>query len=87
LIGPFEVEGALLEHPAVAVAGAIGVPDPTAGEVVKTLVLLRPGFEPSEGLRREIRAVIAALTDGTLDPADVRASVARVIALRSTVRR
>ena len=54
LIGPFEVESALLEHPAVAEAGVIGIPDPTAGEVVKAFVALKPGFEGSEALRREL---------------------------------
>ncbi len=54
LIGPFEVESALLEHPAVAEAGVIGIPDPTAGEVVKAFVALKPGFEASEALRREL---------------------------------
>jgi acetyl-CoA synthetase len=48
LIGPFEVESALIEHEAVAEAGVIGVPDETAGEVVKAYVTLNPGFEPSE---------------------------------------
>jgi len=54
LIGPFEVESALMEHPAVAEAGVIGVPDPLAGERVKAFVLLRPGFEPGDELRREL---------------------------------
>jgi acetyl-CoA synthetase len=54
LIGPFEVESALLEHPAVAEAGVIGVPDPIVGEVVKAFVALKPGFEPSEALHREL---------------------------------
>ena len=48
LIGPFEVESALMEHPAVAEAGVIGMPDAVAGEVVKAFVALRPGCEPSE---------------------------------------
>jgi acetyl-CoA synthetase len=56
LIGPFEVESALMEHPAVVEAGVIGKPDPVAGEVVKAFVSLRPGFEPSEELRRELVA-------------------------------
>jgi Acyl-coenzyme A synthetases/AMP-(fatty) acid ligases len=43
LIGPFEVESALMEHPAVAEAGVIGKPDPVAGEVVKAFVVLRQG--------------------------------------------
>ncbi len=55
LIGPFEVESALIEHPAVAEAAVIGLPDETAGEVVKAYVALNPGFEPSEALERDIR--------------------------------
>lgn len=54
LIGPFEVESSLMEHPAVAQAGVIGVPDPVAGEVVKAFVELRNGWEPSEELRLDI---------------------------------
>ncbi len=54
LIGPFEVESALLEHPAVAEAAAIGKPDPVALEVVKAFVSLRSGHQPSEELRREL---------------------------------
>jgi acetyl-CoA synthetase len=54
LIGPFEVESVLMEHPAVAEAGVIGVPDPMVGEVVKAFVALKPGFEASEGLNREL---------------------------------
>jgi acetyl-CoA synthetase len=54
LIGPFEVESALMEHPAVAEAGVIGKPDPVVGEVVKAFVSLKAGFQPSEMLRSEI---------------------------------
>ncbi len=54
LIGPFEVESALMEHPAVAEVGVIGKPDPTLGEMVKAFVALKPGFEPGEALRREL---------------------------------
>jgi acetyl-CoA synthetase len=54
LIGPFEVESALMEHPAVAEAGVIGVPDPVAGEVVKAFVSLRTGVEASDALQREL---------------------------------
>jgi acetyl-CoA synthetase len=54
LIGPFEVESALMEHPAVVEAGVIGKPDPVAGEVVKAFVTLHAGFEPSEELRLEL---------------------------------
>ncbi len=54
LIGPFEVESALMAHPAVAEAGAIGKPDPVAMETVKAFIALKPGIRPSEELRREI---------------------------------
>jgi acetyl-CoA synthetase len=54
LIGPFEVESALMEHPAVAEAGVIGKPDEVAGEVVKAFVSLNPGYEWSEELRKEL---------------------------------
>jgi acetyl-CoA synthetase len=54
LIGPFEVESALMEHPAVAEVGVIGVPDELAGEIVKAFVSLRPGYAASEELRRDL---------------------------------
>jgi acetyl-CoA synthetase len=54
LIGPFEVESALMEHPAVAEAGVIGKPDPVAGESVKAFVALKPGYEAGEALRKEL---------------------------------
>jgi len=54
LIGPFEVESALMEHPAVAEAGVIGKPDPIVGEVVKAFCSLKPGHEPGEALRKEL---------------------------------
>jgi len=56
LIGPFEVESALNEHPAVVESAVIGKPDPTAGEIVKAFVVLGPGCEPGEDLRRELVA-------------------------------
>jgi acetyl-CoA synthetase len=56
LIGPFEVESTLLQHPAVVEAGAIGMPDPVAGEVVKAFVSLRAGFCADEALRRDLLA-------------------------------
>jgi acetyl-CoA synthetase len=54
LIGPFEVESAMMEHPAVAEAGVIGKPDEVAGEVVKAFVSLNPGFTWSEELSKEL---------------------------------
>ncbi|MCA9937671.1 MAG: acetate--CoA ligase [Anaerolineales bacterium] len=54
MVGPFEVESALIEHPAVAEAGVIGKPNPVIGELVKAFVSLKPGYQPSEELRREL---------------------------------
>lgn len=55
LIGPFEVESALIEHPAVVEAAVIGIPDETAGEVVKAFVTLKAGFTADEALERDLR--------------------------------
>jgi acetyl-CoA synthetase len=54
LVGPFEVESILIEHPAVAEAGVIGKPDPIAMELVKAFVSLKDGFEPSDKLKGEL---------------------------------
>jgi acetyl-CoA synthetase len=54
LIGPFEVESALMEHPAVAEAAVIGKPDPIAGEIVKAFVALKLGFEADELMRKDL---------------------------------
>jgi acetyl-CoA synthetase len=54
LVGPFEIESALLEHPAVAESAAIGKPDPINMEVVKAFVALKPGFEAGDDLELEI---------------------------------
>ncbi len=56
LIGPFEVESALTEHPAVVEAGVIGKPDPTAGNIVKAFVVLATGYEGDEELRKSLIA-------------------------------
>ncbi len=56
LVGPFEIESVLGEHPAVAASGVFGKPDQTIGAIVKAIVVLRPGFEPSEETRRDLIA-------------------------------
>jgi len=53
-ISPFEVEGKLLEHPAVAEAAVIGKPDPLHGELIKAFIVLKPGFFPSKDLEKEL---------------------------------
>ena len=54
LVGPFEVESALIEHEAVAEAGVIGKPDAVAHEIVKAFVTLNDGYEQSDELRRQL---------------------------------
>ncbi|MBV9716391.1 MAG: AMP-binding protein [Solirubrobacterales bacterium] len=57
-IGPFEVESACLEHPAVAEAAAVAVPDERRGNVVKAFVVLASGYQPSDALADEIKAFV-----------------------------
>ncbi|MGI8412986.1 MAG: acyl-CoA synthetase [Solirubrobacteraceae bacterium] len=57
-IGPFEVESACLEHPAVAEAAAVAVPDERRGNVVKAFVVLGAGYESSDGLAEEIKVFV-----------------------------
>jgi len=54
MVGPFEVESTLMEHPAVAEAGVIGKPDDMIGQLVKAFVSLKAGFKATEELKREI---------------------------------
>ncbi len=58
LVGPFEVESALVEHPAVAEAGVIGKPDEERMEIIKAFVSLKDGFQPSEALSQEIKEFV-----------------------------
>ncbi len=53
-VGPFEVESALVQHPAVAEAGVIGKPDEVRGHIIKAFISLRAGFYASEELKKEI---------------------------------
>jgi len=61
-ISPFEVESALLEHPAVAESAVVGFPDPTRGQVVKAFVILAKGEAPSETLAQDIQDFCKNLT-------------------------
>jgi acyl-coenzyme A synthetase/AMP-(fatty) acid ligase len=54
-IGPFEVESALVAHPAVAEAAAVAAPDEVRGQVVRAIVVLQPGTAPSDELARELQ--------------------------------
>lgn len=57
-IGPFEVESKLIEHPAVAEAGVVGVPDEVRGEIVKAFITLRSGYQASAELLEDIRVFV-----------------------------
>ena len=71
LIGPFEVESVLLEHPAVAEAGVIGKPDPVALEIVKAFVALKPGYEATEALRRDLLAFARVRLGAAVAPKEI----------------
>ena len=76
LISPFEVESALMTHPAVAQAGVIGVPDPIMGEAVKAFVELKAGHEPSEALKKSIMATARKLLGAAVAPREIAFSAA-----------
>ena len=61
-VSPFEVESALLEHPAVAESAVVGVPDLDRGQIVKAFVVLRPGQEPTDRLATELQEHVKAVT-------------------------
>ena len=71
LIGPFEVESALIEHPAVAEAAVIGIPDEAAGEVVKAFVTLKAGYQPGEALERELRGHARKILGAAIAPRSI----------------
>ena len=61
-IGPFEVESALVSHPAVAEAAAVAAPDDERGQVVRAVVVLRGGYEPGTALATELQEHVKATT-------------------------
>lgn len=61
-IGPFEVESALIEHPAVLESAVVAAPDPERYEIVKAFIVLRPGFQASDALAREIQDHVKRVT-------------------------
>jgi len=71
LVGPFEVESVLMEHPAVAEAGVIGKPDPVAMEVVKAFVSLKAGRVATPELRRELLAHARARLGAVVAPKEI----------------
>ncbi|NLI20729.1 MAG: AMP-binding protein [Clostridiales bacterium] len=61
-IGPFEVESALLEHPAVLETAITAAPDELRGQVVKATIVLKPGFTPSDALKTELQEHVKRIT-------------------------
>jgi acetyl-CoA synthetase len=71
LIGPTEVEGVLTAHEAVVEAGVIGVPDATAGEIVKAFVTLYPGREPDDALLRDVLGFARSRLGSAVAPREI----------------
>jgi acetyl-CoA synthetase len=61
-IGPFEVESALMQHPAVLECAVTGIPDPERNQVVKATIVLAAGHEPAEHLKHELQQHVKAVT-------------------------
>lgn len=71
LIGPFEVESALIEHPAITQAAVIGKPHPLAGEIVKAFVELANGIEATPELKKEIMAFARKRLGSAVAPREI----------------
>jgi acetyl-CoA synthetase len=71
-VGPAEVESILVSHPAVAEAAAIGVPDDIKGEELVCFCVLKPGYQPCEPLRQELKTLIARELGKPMAPRLVR---------------
>lgn len=70
-VGPFEVESALVEHPAVIEAGVIGKPDPMRGEIIKAFVILKDNFQESDELKNDIQQFIKKRLAGHAYPREI----------------
>ena len=70
--GPAEIEAALIEHPAVSEAATIGVPDEIKGEDLVCFAVLKPGYEPCEELREELKNQVVKIMGKTLKPRDIK---------------
>ena len=70
-VGPFEVESALIEHPAVAEAGVIGKPDPLRGEIIKAFITLKPKVKPTKKLKEEIAQFVKKHLAGHAYPREI----------------
>ncbi len=70
-IGPFEVESALIEHPAVVETAVVGKPDPVRGEIVKAFVVLAQGYEPGDALVAELQEHTKTVTAPYKSPREI----------------
>jgi acetyl-CoA synthetase len=70
-VGPFEVESALVAHPAVAEAGVIGKPDPLRGQIIKAFISLKPGQKGSKSLTKAIQAFVKKELAGHAYPREI----------------
>jgi acetyl-CoA synthetase len=70
-VGPFEVESALVAHPAIAEAGVIGKPDPVRGQIIKAFVSLNPGFKASKALEEKIKKYVKKELAGHAYPREI----------------
>jgi len=71
-VGPAEVESALLEHPSISEAAAIGVPDEVKGEEIVCYVVPKSGVEPGDSLRESLKDQVAKIMGKTFKPKDIR---------------
>jgi acetyl-CoA synthetase len=71
LIGPFEVENVLMDHPAVLESAVIGIPDPVIGEMIKGFVVLKKAFTQSEEQKRQILAHARKKLGAALAPREI----------------
>lgn len=70
-VGPFDVESALLEHPAVVESAVIGKPDPERTEIIKAFVVLKAGYEPGPALAEELRLHVRSRLSAHAYPREV----------------
>jgi acetyl-CoA synthetase len=70
-IGPTEIEDCVMAHPAVALAAAVGKPDPVRTEIVKAFIVLKPGYDRSDRLAEEIRLFVRARLSAAEYPREI----------------